>query len=144
MLDDTLAIPRDPIKPYDFSRPLWEATRERKLLLQRCIATGQFQFFPRPVSIATGRRALEWVEVDGKGEIYSYSVTRRGYGPFRGHEPYALIIARLDAGIDIMSNIVGCDEAALHIGLRVEPYWLPMADGRHLLLFQPSRAGTSA
>lgn len=138
-LNDTLDIARAPVQPYDFSRPLWEATRDRKLLLQRCRDTGQFQFFPRPVSIATGRRNLEWVEVDGAGEVYSYSVTRRGYGPFRGHEPYAMIIARLDVGVDIMSNIIDCDEAELRVGLRIEPYWMPMEDGRHLLLFQPSR-----
>jgi uncharacterized OB-fold protein len=140
MINDTLSVRRAAIHRKTSSQPYWEATRERKLLLQYCPATGQYQFFPRPVSIATGRAELEWREVDGKGEIYSYSVTHRGPGPFVGQPPYAVVIVRLDVGADVIANLVGCEMPDVRIGLRVEPCWFPLEDGTHLLQFQPDEA----
>ena len=54
-LNDTLGVKRA-IKHFDFSEPYWQGTREKKLMLQYCKATGKYQHFPRPVSIFTGRR----------------------------------------------------------------------------------------
>ena len=66
-LSDTLSVKRN-IRHFDFSEPFWEGTKQKKLVLQRCKATGKFQHFPRPVSIFTGRRRdIEWKEVSGKG-----------------------------------------------------------------------------
>jgi uncharacterized protein len=138
-LNDTLEVPQSVTDPYGFSEPYWRASREKRLLLQYCKESQQFQFYPRPMSIATGRQTLEWREVDGRGEIYTYSVTHRGFGPFEGHEPYAVVIVRLDAGVDILSNLVHCEPADLRVGLRVKPFWKPLADGRHLLLFAPDK-----
>ena len=76
-LNDTLGVERK-IRRYGFSRPYWEATREKKLLIQYCRASGKYQHYPRPVSIFTGkRRDLEWRQVSGKGELYSYTVADR-------------------------------------------------------------------
>jgi uncharacterized OB-fold protein len=135
--NDTLSIPREPIRPSNFSKPYWDATREKKLLLQYCPATRQYQFFPRPVSLFTGRRQLEWREVSGHGRVYTYTITRLGPGPFRGHEPYAIVLVELDEGVRIMANLVHCAPSALRIGMEVVPFWMPLEDGSHLLMFQP-------
>jgi uncharacterized OB-fold protein len=140
IMNNALTTPRGAVHTYSFSRPYWEATRHKRLLLQYCPASKQFQFFPRPISIATGLQNLEWKEVDGKGEIYSLSMTHKGLGSFEGHEPYLVILVRLDVGIDIVSNLVNCAEQDARIGLRVQPYWHPLDDGRHLLLFEPDLA----
>lgn len=137
MLNDTAEVQRETVHRRDCSQPYWDATREKRLLVQYCPRSGQHQFYPRPVSIATGRADVEWREVDGKGEVYSYSATYLGLGPFRGHEPYLTVIVRLDVGVDIVSNLVGRDVTEVAIGMRVKPYWLPLEDGTHLLQFQP-------
>jgi uncharacterized OB-fold protein len=139
ILDNTFDVMRAEIGERAFSAPFWEATRERRLLLQRCRQTGGLQFFPRPVSIFTGRAELDWEEVDGRGSVYSFTVTRLGLKQFKGHEPYAVIIARLDAGVDIVSLLVNATPAELRIGLRIKPFWHPLEDGRHLLFFAPDR-----
>lgn len=135
--NDTLSVSRGAINVRSFSQVYWEATREKRLLLQRCNKSGQYQFFPRAVSIATGTADFRWEEVDGHGEIFSYTLTHRGNGALRGHEPYLVIMVRLDVGVDIVSNLVWCDWSKVEIGLRVKPYWLAIEDGRHLLMFQP-------
>jgi uncharacterized OB-fold protein len=137
-LNDTFGVKRD-IKHFDYSMPLWEASRQKKLVIQFCKATGKYQHFPRPVSIFTGRRRdVEWREVSGKGEVFSYTFTYRGMPAFRGAEPYAVVSVTLDeAGVNYIANLVNCKAEDVKVGMRVKPYWHPLDDGTHLLMFQP-------
>ena len=48
-----------------------------------------------------------WVDVSGRGSVYSYTVNYRGDGPYRGI-PYVLAYVELDEGPRLMTNIVGC------------------------------------
>jgi uncharacterized OB-fold protein len=138
-LNDTLGVKRT-IRHFDFSEPYWQGTKQKKLLLQYCKKTGKYQHFPRPVSIFTGRRRdLEWREVSGKGVVFSYTITERGTPAFRGFEPYAVVSVTLDAGVNFIANIVDCPAAELKVGMKVKPYWHPLDDGTHLLMFQPDR-----
>lgn len=139
-LNDTFEVKRT-IKPYSFSRPFWEATRQKKLVIQYCRSTGKYQHHPRPTSIFTGRRRdLEWREVSGKGEVYSWTIARRGPAPFQGHEPYLVISVTLDVGVNLIANMVHCGADEIRIGMKVVPYWLPLENGTHLLMFEPDRS----
>lgn len=139
-LNDLLDVER-PLPPVrSFSAPFWEATREKRLLLQYDRVAEAWQFYPRPTSIHTGRRGnLEWREVSGKGAVFSYTIVRRARPPFRDKEPYVLAMVTLDEGVNVMANLIRCGEDELAAGLRVKPYWQPLPDGRHLLLFEPDR-----
>jgi uncharacterized OB-fold protein len=138
-LHDTLDVARE-IEHFDFSMPYWEATRQKKLLIQYCKATGKYQHFPRPVSIFTGRRRdIEWREVSGKGTVFSYTITHRGMPRFRGKEPYAVVSVTLDVGVNVIAGMVDCKADELAIGMKVKPFWHPLSDGTHLLMFQPDR-----
>ena len=139
-LNDLLDIERPAPPERSFSKLFWDATREKRLLLQYDRVAGAFQFYPRPTSIFTGRRGnLEWREVSGKGKVFSHTIIRRARPPFRDHEPYIVAMVTLDEGVNVMSNIVRCAEEELKPGLRLKPFWHPLADGRHLLLFEPDR-----
>lgn len=138
VMKDTRGVKRDAIKPRSFSKPYWEATRDKRLIAQYCRRTGKFQFFPRPVSIFTGRRDLEWRELSGRGRIFSYTIARRAPEPFRGHEPFFIATVTLEEGINVIANVVNCPPEKLSVGLDVKPYWHPLPDGAHLLMFQPS------
>jgi uncharacterized protein len=138
-LNDTLNVPREAPKSRSYSKPYWEGTREKKLLLQYDPKNGRYQFYPRPLSLATGRRTLEWREVSGKGEVFSFTIARRAREPFRGHEPFLIALVTLDEGVNVMGNVVGCTLEEMKIGLRVKPHWAPLPNGTHLLMFTPDR-----
>ncbi len=139
ILNNTFDVKRE-LKPYNFSKPFWEATREKKLLVQYCKVAGKYQTYVRPTSIFTGRRRdLEWREVSGRGELFSYTVAVRGPHEFRGHEPYLVVSVKLDVGVLFIANMVNCAMEDVHIGMNVAPYWHPLGDGRHLLMFQPEK-----
>jgi uncharacterized OB-fold protein len=136
-LNDTLNVTREPPKPRTFSKAYWDATREKRLLVQFDGRSGKYQFFPRATSIYNGHRDLEWREVSGKGQIFSYTIAERARPPFQGHEPFAIGLVTLDEGVNVMANIVRCTRDRLQIGLRVKPFWTPLANGTHLLMFEP-------
>ena len=79
--------------------PFWEATKQKKLVIQYCKTAKKYQHFPRPVSIFTGRRRdIEWREVSGKGTVFSFTIAHRGTPAFQGSEPYAIASVTLDVG----------------------------------------------
>lgn len=134
-----VARPLPPVR--SISKPFWDATREKKILIQYDSEVGAYQFYPRPTSIYTGRRAhLEWREVSGKGRIFSFTIARRAREPFRGHEPYFMALVTLDEGVNVMGNILRCSVEEMAVDLRVKPAWVPLPDGRNLLMFEPDRS----
>jgi uncharacterized protein len=138
IVNDTLDVVREPPVPRSFSRPFWEGTRQKKLLVQFDRRNGKYQFFPRPNSLFDGRRGLEWREVTGNGVIFSYTIARRGPPAFRGREPYLIATVTLDVGVNVIANVVHCRLDQIVIGMKVKPYWLPLANGTHLLMFEPA------
>ena len=136
-LNETLKVKRD-IRHYDFGLPFWEATRQKKLVIQYCKTTKKYQHFPRPVSIFTGRRRdIEWREVSGRGTVFSFTIAHRGPPAFHGVEPYAIASVTLDVGVNVVAGVVNCTAAQLKIRMKVKPYWHPLDNGEHLLMWQP-------
>ena len=136
-MNDTLDVSRTAPRPFSFSKPFWDATREKKVVLQYCRATDRYQFFPKPVSVFTGGRDLEWREVSGRGAIFSFTVARIGRPPFNSHVPYLIATVTLDEGVNIIANVIHCEIDQIAIGMRVRPTWAPLPDGTNLLLFEP-------
>ena len=136
-LNDIRDVARAVPRSFRFSRPFWEATRERKLLLQYCPATGRYQFYPRPVSLFTGRTDIEWREVSGRGEVFAYTVAHVARPPFAGHTPFLIATVTLDEGVNIVGDVINCSMDEIAVGMRVRPAWAPLPDGTNLLLFEP-------
>src|SRR5690606_32013458 len=70
----TVRNPYDPARYMDLGIYL-EGTRREKLLLQYCSETGKYQYYPRPISIFSGRRQWKWQEASGRGRLVSWTTT---------------------------------------------------------------------
>lgn len=123
-------------QPSSFSAPFWEATRDQRLVVQRCDQTGRHQFFPRPYSIFTGG-SVSWQEVSGNGIVFSHTIIRRALPPFQGTEPFCIVMVELNEGVVIVSRLVRCAPVAIHIGMPVKVCWFPLPTGQHLPFFEP-------
>jgi hypothetical protein len=118
----------------------WDATRERKLVLQTCGACRSTQHYPRAVCIACGSPELAWSGTPGEGTVESFTVVHRSPMPAL-KPPYAVALVRLVKGPVLLTNIVNCAPEDLRIGLRVAVAWRPLPDGRHLPVFEPTGDG---
>ena len=108
---------------YVRTTPFWEGAGTGKLMLQFCRDTNRFQHYPRPVSIYTGSRNLEWREVSGKGQIYACTIVRVPGAGLEGRLPLSIATVELDEGVRIIANIVGSALEEVAIGRRVALAW---------------------
>lgn len=120
----------------------WQATRERRLVVQACDACGHRQHHPRAICLGCGATdALGFVAATGRGRIVSHTVVHRSPAPELGGEPYLLALVRLDEGVDLLTHVrgTGVDLADRSLDLCDRPVvvdWLPLAgDDRHLPVF---------
>jgi uncharacterized OB-fold protein len=78
-------------------------------------------FFPKLFCPHCLSRALQWERASGRGTIYSFTIVRSNPpSPFLGDVPFVVAIVELEEGVRLMSNVVGCDPAALRCGQAVE------------------------
>jgi uncharacterized OB-fold protein len=123
---------------YMNTQPFWDGARERKLMIQFCKDTGQPQFFPRPVSMATGRKNLEWREVSGRGTVYSYTNT---FNAWPGHEervPYLCALVELEEGVRILCNLYNVKAEEVRIGMPVKVCWETLPNDMNYFAFEPA------
>jgi uncharacterized OB-fold protein len=136
-INDTLDIERTAPAARNFSEPYWNATKDKKLVVQFDSEAGKYQWLPRATSRFTGKHSkLEWREVKGEGEVYSFTLVRRARPPFQGHEPFFIAVVTLPEGVQIMGNTVNISAEEMRIGLKVKPYWHPLPNGFHMLMWQ--------
>jgi len=82
---------------------------------------------------------VKWRDDSGGGTVYATSVHRRpGPGRDADEGPYVVVLVELDAGVRMMSNVVGCPPEEVTTGMRVTIAWEPLSDGRHLPVFRPA------
>jgi hypothetical protein len=123
MVDEKMGRPVPKPSTYVDTAPFWEGAKNGKLVLQYCKDTGRFQHYPRPVSIFTGSRNLEWREVSGKGTIYACTVIRVPGPGLDGRLPLSVVTVELDENVRIIGNILNADPNSVAIGQRVEVAW---------------------
>ena len=113
------------------TKPFFDGAAAGKLVLPRCVATKKFIWYPRGISPFT-LGPVEWVEVSGKGKIYTYSVMERA------SPPYCIAYVELDEGPKMMTNIVDCDFATVKIGQAVKLKFIKAEDGPPMPFFAPA------
>jgi uncharacterized OB-fold protein len=123
---------RDPaINPGD--EPYFEAADKGKLLLKVCSSCGRAHHYPRSLCPFCWSTDLSWNDAAGTGEIYTYSVTRRGAGA-----PYCIAYVKLDEGPTMLTNIVDTDYDSIKIGQRVQVVFKRSAGGIAIPMFTPA------
>ncbi|MGI9275542.1 MAG: Zn-ribbon domain-containing OB-fold protein [Endozoicomonas sp.] len=94
----------------------WAFLRDGKFMIQRALKSGNYVFYPRTMEPESGDTDLEWVEVSGKGKVYTTTVVHR-QEKYGGH--YNLAIIELDEGPRMMCRVEGCPPDSVTIGMDV-------------------------
>jgi len=110
------------------SRPFFAAARRGVLLVRRCAScdtfmapTGGIGTPLRPRCVRCFSAELEWAPAAGGATLYSFALMHQVYDPaFAAEVPYNLAVVELDEGVRMTTNVVGCTNEALYIGMRLE------------------------
>ena len=124
----------------DAAAPFWEATKQRRYLVQWCDACATPIFYPRDVCPrCLSADSLMWREAKGTGTVHAVSVQHRPANPTMADKvPYAVALVDLDEDIRVMSNVVNSDPSSVKVGDAVTLTWEPLDDGTNLPLFEPA------
>ena len=120
------------------AKPFWDAAAEQKLMIQRCQECNAWVWTPRPACNECGSEKIEWTQMSGRGEVYSFTVIRQVVGraaskAFEPDIPYVIAWVDLDEGPRLITNIIGCPVEDVKLGMKVavqfekasEKIWLP-------------------
>ena len=120
------------------AKPFWDAAAQQKLMIQRCHDCNAWVWTPRPSCNECGSEKVEWTQMSGKGEVYSFTVIRQVVGraaskSFEPDIPYVIAWVDLAEGPRLITNIVGCPVDEVKLGMKVavqfeqasEKVWLP-------------------
>ena len=122
------------------TEPFWAATREHRLVVQRCLACQRLRHYPRALCPECGSDSFDWHECRGTGQVYTFSIVHRAPSPaFADDVPYVVGVVQLDEGPRLFSRIVGMPPEAVAIGQRVRVRWDDHQD-LALPLFEPEGA----
>lgn len=125
-------------QPDHASRHYWQSAADGRLVLQRCTACHQYQFYPRSLC-ASCAGETEWADASGRGTLYTFTVIRQNRSKaFADLSPYVIGMVELDEGVRMMSNIVDCDIDALAVGMPLEVLILRAADDVGLPFWRPA------
>ncbi|NRF72014.1 Zn-ribbon domain-containing OB-fold protein [Aquincola sp. S2] len=122
----------------DLTRPFWNAAAEGRLLLPRCNACGQHFFRPEVACTHCFATDWQWVPASGRGTLYSHTVVHRAPAPGFA-VPFVLALVELAEGPVMFSNLVGCDEADVRIGMALRVRFERVAVGVWLPRFEANR-----
>ncbi|WP_417620283.1 Zn-ribbon domain-containing OB-fold protein [Parasphingorhabdus sp.] len=135
LLPQTGEIPKP--QPSMLSRPYWEGCVRGELLIQRCASCDRSMPAPAPVCRWCLTPTLVWKASAGEGVVYSYSIVWRPQTP-AFVTPYVPAIVELREGVQILSNIIGCEPDDVHVGMAVAVEFHPIGDGAVLPYFRPT------
>jgi uncharacterized OB-fold protein len=115
------------------NRPFWDALKERRFLVPRCEACGDYSWVPYPACRTCLSEDQPWVQVSGDATIYSFTIVHRGPGAFQEDVPYVIALAELveqPRKLLVMGNVVGIDAADIRIDLpvRIDYHDIPGED----------------
>jgi uncharacterized OB-fold protein len=119
------------------THPFWQATKERRFLLQYDPQTDRYQFYPRPISLYS-TTPLVWREAKGDGTLVAHTLCHTPAPGFAALTPYILGIVKLAEGPRVFARVIEAEYGDLRIGQRMRLVWGDeLGDGREYL-FAPA------
>ena len=104
-----------------WNAPYWQAAKRHEFVAQRCRSCGYTHLPPGPACTNCLSADQDWVRLSGRGTIYSYGVYYQCWHEgFAGDIPYNVALISLEEGLQIVSQVIGCDNEELDCGLAVE------------------------
>jgi uncharacterized OB-fold protein len=111
---------RPPPTITERSAAFWEGGADGELRIARCQDCGWYVHPPLPVCPRCRRLEIRAEAVSGRGTVWSFTVDRY---PFSAHlqPPYVVALVELveQAGLRLLTNIVGCPPEDVTIGMPV-------------------------
>lgn len=111
------------------SREYWERAAAGEFVIQSCDECGELQFYPRSVCRHCWSDSVSFIEHDGMGSVYSFTVNHiPGAAGYAEETPYVVGLIELAAGesnpsgrpVRMTSHLVNCATEDIEVGMPVQ------------------------
>jgi uncharacterized OB-fold protein len=126
-----VAMPGDrPLAPRvtRFTAKFWQALGEGRFLATRCGDCGRVSFPPKAHCPACLARDVHWLELSGRGRLYTASRIHVGPGRFAEELPYTVAVVDLDEGVRLVTRLLDAPDV-LPLDERIQLVVTNYADG---------------
>lgn len=108
------------------NRDYFEGCALGELRVRRCEACGARFRFAHGWCPECWSDRLGWERASGRATVSHFTVVHQA--PMAAYQqdcPYVLALVELEEGVRMMTNIVGCDPEAVHVGMKVRAAFEP-------------------
>lgn len=103
--------------------PFYEGLKAGQFLVPKCQSCGNYNWTPYPACRTCQSLDQKWVEVSGKGQLYTYTMIHKGPKTFMDEGPYVEAFMKLDEeprALLVHGNLVGIEEKDITLGMRLK------------------------
>jgi uncharacterized OB-fold protein len=119
--------------------PYLDGLKRRALLLQRCGVCSKYRYPPSMHCPSCLSDESASVESSGRGFVYSFIILHQPYHPgFREDLPYNVAVVELEEGPRVVTNITGCANEGVRIGMPVTADYFDATPDCTILKFRPA------
>jgi uncharacterized OB-fold protein len=105
--------------PISRTSRFWKGLEEGKIYATKCLKCGKLHFPPVADCGECGSSNLKWMELDGEGEIVTFTEVVVKPASFSEESDYIVAIARLREGVRALAWLVGVEREDVKVGMRV-------------------------
>ncbi len=123
--------------PTDKTHEFWDYIEAGEFRTTRCKSCGSITFPPVGDCVKCADSDLEWVKLDGRGEVVAFTHVIARPASFQERPPYTIVIADLVDGIKVLAWIEGSEMTEVEVGMKVQLKAGMTADGEPSYWFLP-------
>lgn len=120
----------------------WAAVNDGQFVIPECNDCERRFLPPRMFCPACGSDSLRWIESEGRGRIYSFSVVEKAVSPhFSKSVPFVIAVAELDdlsQGSRFYARLVDVDPEQVRVGQAISVMIRQLEDSRALPVLVPA------
>jgi uncharacterized OB-fold protein len=123
--------------PISKTSKFWQGLKEGKIYATKCQKCGKLHFPPVADCGDCGSSNMKWTELEGEGEIETFTQVVVKPASFSNESDYIVAIARLKEGVRALAWLVGVEREDVQVGMKVRLMARVTSDGRVSYEFVP-------
>jgi len=123
--------------PISRTSKFWQGLKEGKIYATKCQKCGRLHFPPVADCGDCGSSNVKWTELDGQGEIETFTQVVVKPASFSNESNYIVAIARLKEGVRALAWLIGVERKDVQVGMKVRLVARVTSDGRVSYEFIP-------
>ena len=123
--------------PISRTSKFWQGLKEGKIYATKCQKCGKLHFPPVADCGDCGSSNVKWTELEGEGEIETFTQVVVKPASFSNESNYIVAIARLKEGVRALAWLIGVEREDVQVGMKVRLVARVTSDGRVSYEFIP-------